>query len=139
VIVTGTRKDRGNLNVPCLALLPEGSVRKGRSATFGKDDVPKLGEPVYDGKDDAFSDQDPEDISRNPATILSWVKKLVGFVRGTVESAQIRVRGRIEILTVKVLGCVRYISQCNVQTDGENADGEVKPWYWSNEGQQNLG
>lgn len=118
MIVTGTRKDRGNLNVPCLALLPEGSVRKGRSATFGKDDVPKLGEPVYDGKDDAFSDQDPEDISRNPATILSWVKKLVG---------------------VKVLGCVRYISQCNVQTDGENADGEVKPWYWSNEGQQNLG
>jgi len=104
--------------VPRLALLPEGSVPNNRSATFGKDDIPKPGDPPHDGKDDALSDQDPEHVSRNPSTILSWVKELVG---------------------VKVLGCVRDISQSNIQTNGENADGEIEPGYRTKEGQQNFG
>lgn len=73
--------------MPRLALLPEGSVPNDRSATFGKDDIPKLGDPPYDGKDDALPNQDPEHVSCNPSTILSWVKELVGFVCRMVKSS----------------------------------------------------
>jgi len=66
------------LSLAGLALLLEGSVGKGSSAAFGKDDIPKLGDPPYYGKDDAFPNQDTDHISGNLPTVLSWVKELVG-------------------------------------------------------------
>jgi len=78
----------------CLApLLLERSVDKGGSATFSEDDIPKLGDPPYDGEDDAFPNQDTEYISGNPPTVLTRVEEFVG---------------------VKVLGCVREVGQCDV-------------------------
>lgn len=76
-----------NLNLAGLALLLEGSVGKGSSVAFGKDDIPKLGDPPHYGEDDAFPNQDTKDISGNFPTVLSWVKELVGFVRKMVKSA----------------------------------------------------
>lgn len=42
-------------------------------------------------------------------------------------------------LTVKILTRVRDVSESDVQTDGEDADGEVKPGNWSEERQQDFG
>lgn len=71
-----------------MILLLEGSVAKDGGATFGKDEIPKLGDPPYDGEDDAFADQDAEHVSGNEPTILSRVEELVGF--WGVKSAQTR-------------------------------------------------
>jgi len=67
-------------NLTWLTLLLRGNVAKNRGATFGKDFVPKLGDPPYDGEDDTFSDQDAEHISRNQSTIPIRVEECVSFV-----------------------------------------------------------
>ena len=64
-----------------------------RSATFGKDDIPKFGDPPYDGEDDAFPNQDTEHISGNLPTVPTRVEELVSFVRRAVKSGYKRPGG----------------------------------------------
>ena len=66
-------------DLACADLLLRENVGDDRGAAFGKDFVPELGKPPYDGEDDALSDQDTEDVSRNLSTIRSRVQELVGF------------------------------------------------------------
>jgi len=67
-------------NLAWLTLLLRGNVAKNRGATLGKDFVPKLSDPPYNGEDDAFADQDAEHISCNQSTIPIRIEELVSFV-----------------------------------------------------------
>jgi len=97
--------------------LLRGNVGKDRGAAFGKDLVPEFGKSPCYGKDDALSNQDTENVSRNLPTICNWIQELVG---------------------VKVLACMSDIRQTNVQANGENADREVQPGNLAGECQQNF-
>lgn len=60
-------------------------------ATFGKNDVPELGNPPHNGEDDAFSDQNTEHIRRNQSTILARVEKFIGLgLNGGVNTDEIK-------------------------------------------------
>lgn len=69
----------GWLDLASLNLLLGGNVGEDRGATFGKDFVPEFGQPPCDRKDDALSDQDTKDVSRNLSTICIRVQEFVGF------------------------------------------------------------
>ena len=73
----------GGLDLAYVDLLLRGNVGESRGAAFGKDFVPEFGKPPYDGEDNAFSDQDTEDISRDLSTIRSRVQELVGFAQSS--------------------------------------------------------
>ena len=54
-------------------LLLGGKVGGDPGAAFGKYFVSEFGEPPYDGEDDALSDQNTENVTRNLSTIRGRV------------------------------------------------------------------
>jgi len=69
----GWEEGVGRSDLACLDLFLRGNVCEDRCAAFGKYFVPEFGKPPNDGEDDALSDQDTEDVSRNLSSIRCWV------------------------------------------------------------------